>query len=54
MDKNRLKMSAMIALNADEGQATTPAPFGVALSKLAIGRPDVAGMTSDQSKYTVT
>ena len=31
----RLKTSAMIASIADEGQATVPAPFGVALSKLA-------------------
>ncbi len=27
----RLKTSAMIASIADEGQATVPAPFGVAL-----------------------
>ncbi|MGG7446691.1 transketolase family protein [Kosakonia oryzendophytica] len=48
----RLKTSAMIASIADEGQATIPAPFGVALSKLAAERPDIVGMTADLSKYT--
>lgn len=48
----RLKTSAMIASIADEGQATVPAPFGVALSKLAAQRPDIVGMTADLSKYT--
>lgn len=43
----RLKTSAMIASIADEGQATVPAPFGVALSKLAAQRPDIVGMTAD-------
>ncbi|MDE4768570.1 helicase-related protein [Klebsiella pneumoniae] len=48
----RLKTSAMIASIADEGQATVPAPFGVALSKLAAQRPEIVGMTADLSKYT--
>ncbi len=47
-----LKTSAMIASIADEGQATVPAPFGVALSKLAAQRPEIVGMTADLSKYT--
>ncbi|STV41268.1 transketolase [Klebsiella pneumoniae] len=42
----------MIASIADEGQATVPAPFGVALSKLAAQRPEIVGMTADLSKYT--
>ncbi|SUH10130.1 transketolase [Salmonella enterica subsp. enterica] len=42
----------MIASIADEGQATIPAPFGVALSKLAAQRPEIVGMTADLSKYT--
>lgn len=50
--KTRLKTSAMIASIADEGQATIPAPFGTALSKLAAERPDIVGMTADLSKYT--
>ncbi|EOF0228152.1 transketolase family protein [Salmonella enterica subsp. enterica serovar Kentucky] len=50
--KPRLKTSAMIASIADEGQATIPAPFGVALSKLAAQRPEIVGMTADLSKYT--
>lgn len=50
--KTRLKTSAMIASIADEGQATIPAPFGVALSKLAAERPEIVGMTADLSKYT--
>ena len=41
-----------IASIADEGQATVPAPFGVALSKLAAQRPEIVGMTADLSKYT--
>lgn len=48
----RLKTSAMIASIADEGEATVPAPFGVALSKLAAQRPEIVGMTADLSKYT--
>ncbi len=48
----RLKTSAMIASIADEGRATVPAPFGVALSKLAAQRPEIVGMTADLSKYT--
>ena len=50
--KTRLKTSAMIASIADEGQTTIPAPFGVALSKLAAERPEIVGMTADLSKYT--
>ncbi|MDR8231546.1 transketolase family protein, partial [Acinetobacter baumannii] len=29
-----------------------PAPFGVALSKLAAQRPEIVGRTADLSKYT--
>ncbi len=47
----RLKTSAMIASIADEGR-DRPAPFGVALSKLAAQRPEIVGMTADLSKYT--
>ena len=52
LSQPRLKTSAMIASIADEGQATVPAPFGVALSKLAAQRPEIVGMTADLSKYT--
>ncbi len=48
----RLKRRRCIASIADEGQATVPAPFGVALSKLAAQRPEIVGMTADLSKYT--
>lgn len=51
--KPRLKTSAMIASIADEGQATIPAPFGVALSKLAAQRPEIVGMTADLSNIPI-
>jgi transketolase len=48
----RLKTSAMIASFADAGQATTPAPFGHALTRLAAQRPEIVGLSADLAKYT--
>lgn len=50
--KQRLTTSAMIASFADEGQPTSPAPFGHALARLAGERSDVVGLTADLGKYT--
>ena len=50
--KPRRTTSAMIASIAEEGQATTPAPFGHALVELARQRPEIVGMTADLGKYT--
>ncbi|WP_039786139.1 transketolase family protein [Actinoalloteichus spitiensis] len=50
--RKRLTTSAMIASFVDEGQRTTPAPFGHALSRLAEERPEVVGLTADLGKYT--
>jgi transketolase len=36
----------------DEGQKTTKAPFGHALSRLADERPEVVGLSADLAKYT--
>ncbi|MHA6799518.1 transketolase family protein [Bounagaea algeriensis] len=52
MTTKRLTTSAMIASFADEGQRTTTAPFGRALSRLGDERADVLGMTADLGKYT--
>ncbi len=48
----RLRTSAMIASFVDEGQRTSPAPFGHALAQLAEDRPDIVGLTADLGKYT--
>ncbi|QUH02323.1 transketolase family protein [Saccharopolyspora erythraea] len=48
----RLTTSAMIASFVDEGQKTTSAPFGHALSRLAEQRPEVVGLSADLAKYT--
>lgn len=50
--KPRLTTSAMIASLAAEGQRTTAAPFGHALSALAEQRPEIVGLTADLAKYT--
>lgn len=50
--KQRLTTSAMIASFADEGQPTSPAPFGHALARLAGERSEVVGLTADLGKYT--
>ncbi len=50
--KPRLTTSAMIASLAAEGQRTTAAPFGHALSELAEQRPEIVGLTADLAKYT--
>jgi transketolase len=50
--KKRLTTSAMIASFADPGQATTPAPFGHALARLAEDRPEIVGLSADLAKYT--
>ncbi|MCP2331220.1 transketolase family protein [Actinoalloteichus caeruleus] len=50
--RKRLTTSAMIASFVDEGQRTTPAPFGHALSRLAEERPEIVGLTADLGKYT--
>lgn len=47
-----LKTSAMIASIAGPDQATRSAPFGNALVKLAMERPDIVGLTADLAKYT--
>lgn len=52
MSSKKLKTSAMIASIAEAGQETVSAPFGHALSKLALERPDIVGMTADLAKYT--
>lgn len=44
--------SAMIASFADDGQKTTKAPFGHALSELAEQRQDIVGLSADLAKYT--
>lgn len=51
-DGTRLKTSAMIASIAAEGQRTTLAPFGQALTALADTRPEIVGLTADLAKYT--
>lgn len=48
----RLTTSAMIASFVDEGQKTTSAPFGHALTRLAEQRPEVVGLSADLTKYT--
>ena len=51
--KKRLTTSAMIASFADPGQATTPAPFGHALARLAEQRLlEIVGLSADLAKYT--
>ena len=50
--KPRLTTSAMIASLAGDGQRTSPAPFGRALTEIARDRPEIVGMTADLSKYT--
>ncbi len=50
--KPRLTTSAMIASIASEGQRTKSAPFGHALSALALDRTEIVGMTADLGKYT--
>jgi transketolase len=52
MSKPKLTTSAMIASIAEDGQATTAAPFGKALVTLGETRSDVVGMTADLAKYT--
>ncbi|WP_460958779.1 transketolase family protein [Parasphingorhabdus pacifica] len=52
MTRKRLTTSAMIASFAEEGQRTTAAPFGHALSRLATERDEIVGMTADLGKYT--
>ena len=48
----KLTTSAMIASFVDEGQRTTSAPFGHALSRLADERPEIVGLSADLAKYT--
>src|SRR5687768_17934445 len=48
----KLTTSAMIASFVDEGQRTTSAPFGHALSRLADERPEIVGLSADLPKYT--
>ena len=48
----KLTTSAMIASFVDEGQKTTSAPFGLALSRLADERPEIVGLSADLAKYT--
>src|SRR3712207_7490311 len=48
----KLTTSAMIASFVDEGQKTTSAPFGHALSRLADERPEIVGLSADLAKYT--
>jgi len=50
--KPRLTTSAMIASLVEEGQRTTPAPFGHALAELGRSRPEIVGLTADLGKYT--
>ncbi|MBJ8344314.1 transketolase family protein [Antrihabitans sp. YC2-6] len=50
--KPRLRTSAMIASFADEGQKTTPAPFGHALVAAAQQDKRIVGLTADLGKYT--
>jgi transketolase len=50
--KPRLTTSAMIASLVEEGQRTTPAPFGHALADLGRSRPEIVGLTADLGKYT--
>lgn len=52
MTGKRLTTSAMIASFVEDGQNTTPAPFGHALAALAAERSDVVGLTADLGKYT--
>ena len=52
MNSTRLKTSAMIASIAAEGQPTVSAPFGHALVRAALQRPQIVGMTADLAKYT--
>ncbi len=49
---SRLRTSAMIASFADEGQKTTPAPFGHALVAAAREDERIVGLTADLGKYT--
>src|SRR3712207_3593493 len=48
----KLTTSAMIASFVDEGQRTTSAQFGHALSRLADERPEIVGLSADLAKYT--
>jgi transketolase len=48
----KLTTSAMIASFVDEGQKTTSAPFGHALSRLADERHEIVGLSADLAKYT--
>ncbi len=50
--RKKLTTSAMIASFVDEGQKTTSAPFGHALSRLAEERPEIVGLSADLAKYT--
>lgn len=50
--KPKLRTSAMIASFADEGQKTTPAPFGHALVAAAEKDDRIVGLTADLGKYT--
>jgi transketolase len=52
MGKKRLTTSAMIASFVDDGQKTTSAPFGHALSRLAAERQEIVGLSADLAKYT--
>ena len=52
MNSTRLKTSAMIASIAADGQPTVSAPFGHALVRAALQRPQIVGMTADLAKYT--
>ncbi|MCX5044114.1 transketolase family protein [Aldersonia sp. NBC_00410] len=52
MTTTRLRTSAMIASFADEGQKTTPAPFGHALVAAAERNDGIVGLTADLGKYT--
>ena len=50
--KAKPKTSAMIASIAEEGQRTTSAPFGHALSRLAAENPAIVGLSAHLAKYT--
>jgi transketolase len=52
MTTTRLRTSAMIASFADDGQKTTPAPFGHALVAAAERNDRIVGLTADLGKYT--
>jgi transketolase len=48
-----LRTSAMIASFADEGQRTTPAPFGHALVAAAQADERIVGLTADLGKTPI-